>query len=65
MARKRHGQLPLLEKEILISQKILSQKRLSGMKYYMVEQDKTFDGQKPLDAIKISHDGLIKVGFKK
>ncbi|SDB34530.1 Sugar phosphate isomerase/epimerase [Flavobacteriaceae bacterium MAR_2010_188] len=43
---------------------ILAQKELSGMKYYMVEQDNTFD-LKPLEAIKISHDGLKKIGFKK
>ncbi|WP_405384240.1 sugar phosphate isomerase/epimerase family protein [Maribacter sp. LLG6340-A2] len=43
---------------------ILDNKELSGMKYYMVEQDMTFDGLKPLDAIKISHDGLEEIGFK-
>ncbi|TDS12040.1 sugar phosphate isomerase/epimerase [Maribacter caenipelagi] len=43
---------------------ILANKALSGMKYYMVEQDMTFDGLKPLDAIKISHDGLEEIGFK-
>jgi len=43
---------------------ILDNKELSGMKYYMVEQDMTFDGLKPLDAIKISHDGLKEIGFK-
>lgn len=43
---------------------ILANKALSGMKYYMVEQDMTFDGLKPIDAIKISHDGLIEIGFK-
>tara|TARA_R110000765_G_scaffold7802_3_gene25452 strand:+ start:1621 stop:2445 length:825 start_codon:yes stop_codon:yes gene_type:complete len=43
---------------------ILDNKKLSGMKYYMVEQDMTFDGLKPLDAIKISHDGLKEIGFK-
>tara|TARA_R110000737_G_scaffold15474_8_gene32035 strand:+ start:1363 stop:2202 length:840 start_codon:yes stop_codon:yes gene_type:complete len=43
--------------------KILAQKKLSGMKYYMVEQDKTFD-MTPLEAINISHKGLIKIGFK-
>ena len=43
--------------------KILAQKKKSGMKYYMVEQDKTFD-MTPLEAIKISHKGLIKIGFK-
>ena len=37
--------------------RILENKKLSGMKYYMVEQDMTFDGLKPLEAIKISHDG--------
>lgn len=45
--------------------KILSQKKLSGMKYYMVEQDKTFDGMNPLDAIEISRAGIEKIGFKK
>ncbi len=44
-------------------QNILANKKLSGMKYYMVEQDMTFDGLKPLEAIKISHDGLEKIGF--
>lgn len=43
---------------------ILAQKKLSGMKYYMVEQDQTFDDLKPLDAIKISHDGIKEIGFK-
>ena len=43
---------------------ILANKELSGMKYYMVEQDITFDGLKPLDAIKISHDGIKEIGFK-
>ncbi|MFC4632277.1 sugar phosphate isomerase/epimerase family protein [Dokdonia ponticola] len=42
---------------------ILDNKELSGMKYYMVEQDMTFDGLKPLEAIKISHEGLKKIGF--
>ena len=43
---------------------ILANKELSGMQYYMVEQDMTFDGMKPLEAIKISHDGLKNIGFK-
>ncbi|MGB3144458.1 MAG: sugar phosphate isomerase/epimerase [Maribacter sp.] len=42
---------------------ILDNKELSGMKYYMVEQDMTFDGLKPMEAIKISHEGLKKFGF--
>jgi len=44
--------------------RILENKKLSGMKYYMVEQDMTFDGLKPLEAMKISHEGLRKFGFK-
>ncbi|MGB5555283.1 MAG: sugar phosphate isomerase/epimerase [Flavobacteriaceae bacterium] len=44
--------------------KILAKKKLSGMKYYMVEQDRTFDGMKPLEAIKISHKALSNIGFK-
>ena len=44
--------------------RILENKKLSGMKYYMVEQDMTFDGLKPIEAMKISHEGLRKIGFK-
>ncbi len=44
--------------------RILENKKLSGMKYYMVEQDMTFDGLKPLEAMKLSHEGLRKIGFK-
>ncbi|MRX66286.1 TIM barrel protein [Maribacter sp. RZ05] len=43
--------------------RILANKKLSGMKYYMVEQDKTFN-MEPLEAIKVSHEGLQKIGFK-
>ena len=43
--------------------KILAQKEKSGMLYYMVEQDMTFDGLNPLEAIKISHAGLGEFGF--
>lgn len=43
--------------------RILANKKLSGMKYYMVEQDQTFT-MEPLEAIKVSHKGLIKIGFK-
>ncbi len=42
---------------------ILDYKKLSGMEYYMVEQDMTFDGLEPLEAIKISHKGLKQFGF--
>ena len=44
--------------------RILAEKEQSGMEYYLVEQDKTFDGMKPLKAIKISHKGLKKIGFQ-
>jgi sugar phosphate isomerase/epimerase len=44
--------------------RILENKDLSGMQYYIVEQDQTFDGMKPLEAIAISHEGLKKFGFK-
>ena len=43
--------------------KILEKKEVSGMEYYIVEQDRTFDDMKPLEAIKISHEGLKKFGF--
>lgn len=44
--------------------RILAQKELSGMEYYMVEQDMTFEGLDPLEAIKISHEGLKEIGFE-
>lgn len=43
--------------------KILEKKEVSGMQFYIVEQDQTYDGMKPLEAIKISHEGLKKFGF--
>lgn len=42
---------------------ILEQKDRSGMKYYMVEQDQTFD-MAPLEAIKVSHKGIKDHGFQ-
>jgi sugar phosphate isomerase/epimerase len=42
--------------------RILAKKKASGMKYYIVEQDATFD-IKPIEAVKISHEGLKKFGF--
>ena len=42
--------------------RILKEKDKSGMIYYYVEQDRTWD-KKPLEVIKISHDGLKKFGF--
>jgi sugar phosphate isomerase/epimerase len=43
--------------------RILDQKEKSGMEFYLVEQDNTF-GLDPMEAIKISHAGLEKIGFK-
>jgi sugar phosphate isomerase/epimerase len=43
--------------------RILSNKKLSGMKYYIVEQDQVFDGMEPMEAIRLSKEGLIKFGF--
>ena len=43
--------------------KILANKDKSGMEYYFVEQDQTFN-HTPLEAIKISHKGLETIGFK-
>ncbi len=34
------------------------------MKYYIIEQDQVFDGMKPLEALKLSKEGIIKFGFK-
>ena len=42
--------------------RILSEKDKSGMIYYFVEQDRTWD-KKPLEVIKTSHEGLKKFGF--
>ena len=44
--------------------RILAQKEMSGMLYYIVEQDMTFDGQEPLEALQISYDNLKGVGFR-
>jgi len=43
--------------------RILAEKEKSGMLYYMVEQDMTFNMQ-PLEAIKVSHEGIKNYGFK-
>lgn len=43
--------------------KILNGKEQSGMEYYFVEQDMTFD-KKPLEVIKISHKALKEIGFE-
>jgi len=43
--------------------RILAEKSKSGMEFYLVEQDNTFDLD-PMEAIKISHEGLGEIGFK-
>ncbi|REG83437.1 sugar phosphate isomerase/epimerase family protein [Algoriphagus antarcticus] len=43
--------------------RILAERDKSGMEFYLVEQDNTF-GLNPLEAIKISHNGLEEIGFK-
>ena len=42
--------------------RILENKKLSGMQYYFVEQDASFN-ETALEAIVISHKGLAKIGF--
>lgn len=44
--------------------KILEHKDQSGMEYYFVEQDQTFDEMTAQEAINISHEGLKKFGFE-
>ena len=34
------------------------------MKYYIVEQDMTFDGMQPMEAIRISFENLKTLGFR-
>lgn len=43
--------------------RIAGRKEVSGMEKYFVEQDET-GGQKPMEAIKISHENLRQIGFK-
>ena len=59
-----HGRFAPVGQGTIDFGRILEKKELSGMEYYMVEQDMTFDGMKPLEAIKISHEGLKKIGFQ-
>jgi sugar phosphate isomerase/epimerase len=43
--------------------KILDKAELSGMEYYIVEQDQVFDGMEPMEALKLSKKGLMEFGF--
>ena len=45
--------------------RILAEKERSGMEYYIVEQDMTFDGMEPMEAIGISYENLKTLGFRK
>jgi sugar phosphate isomerase/epimerase len=42
--------------------RILEKKDLSGLEFYLVEQDRTFN-MKPIEVIKVSYEGLKKFGF--
>lgn len=44
--------------------RILKSAKLAGMKYYIVEQDMVYDGLSPIEAIKLSREGLTRFGFK-
>ncbi len=43
--------------------RIFAHKDQAGMKYYFVEQDQTFDGLAPLEAIEISYKAISAKGF--
>lgn len=43
-------------------ERIIAEKNLSGMQFYLVEQDATFN-HRPIEAVKISHEGLKKIGL--
>ena len=42
--------------------RILAEKEQSGMEFFLVEQDQTFD-ETPMEAIAISHRALVELGF--
>lgn len=41
----------------------LASKKTAGMKYAIVEQDNTYDGMSPIEAIKKSREGMRDLGF--
>lgn len=45
--------------------RILEAKEQAGMEYYIVEQDMTFDGMDPMQAIRTSYENLADIGFRK
>ncbi len=44
--------------------RILAEKEKAGMEYYIVEQDMTFDGMEPLEALTTSYKSLEEIGFR-
>ena len=58
------GRFAPVGKGILDFAKYLTGKNKAGMEYYYVEQDMTYDGMTPLEAIKISHEAIKKLGCK-
>ena len=44
--------------------KILAEKDKAGMEYYIVEQDMTYDGMEPLEALTTSYKNLEEIGFR-
>lgn len=44
--------------------RILAEAEKAGMKYYFVEQDQTFDGMHPFEALLISRENLDEIGFE-
>nr|WP_255444152.1 sugar phosphate isomerase/epimerase [Robiginitalea sp. SC105] len=44
--------------------RIVAKKEQSGMEYYIVEQDMTFDGMQPLEAIRTSYENLDEIGLR-
>ena len=44
--------------------RILTGAKTAGLQTYFVEQDATFDGQPPIEAVQISHAALPELGFE-
>ena len=42
---------------------ILKEKDKAGMQYYFVEQDRTFNGMQPIEALEVSKGNLKRLGF--
>ena len=44
--------------------RILAERDAAGLDFYLVEQDQTFDGMTPLEAVAVSRQGLAEIGFE-